>query len=263
MEVETGQIRSNPYQPRLSVDPEQLQELTESIRAHGVIQPLLVRRTEDGIELIAGERRLAAAKLAGLATVPVISRECTDQQMLELALVENIQREDMNPIERARAYARLREDFGLDQDAISSAVGKSRASVANAIRLLALPSQVQRVVAEGKLTEGHARALVALENPREIILAAEQVTKRQLSVRATETLVKRIAQKRTAPDSHSVPTPVDPNLADLESRLSIGLGTKVRITPPKTDKSRGYLVLEFYGTEDLNRISEQLLGEMS
>lgn len=225
-----------------------------------MIQPLLVRRTDDGVELIAGERRLAAAKLAGLATVPVIFRECSDQQMLELALVENIQREDMNPIERARAYARLREDFGLDQDAISSAVGKSRASVANSMRLLALPSQVQRVVAEGKLSEGHARALVALENPREIILAADQVTKRQLSVRATETLVKRIAQKRTEPTPQPT-VAVDPNLVDLESRLSIALGTKVRITPPKSEKTRGYLVMEFYGTDDLNRISEQLLGE--
>jgi ParB family transcriptional regulator, chromosome partitioning protein len=261
-QVEISQIRSNPYQPRLSLKEDQLQELAESIRQHGVIQPLLVRRMETGYELIAGERRLEAAKAAGLTQVPVIFRDCNEQQMLELALVENIQREDMNPIDRAKAYDRLRNDFGMDQEAISAAVGKSRASVANSMRLLSLPDQVQNVVAEGKLSEGHGRALISLDSPREIVLAAEQVVKRGLSVRATELMVKRISQRLVAPQP-AVPKTQDPNLADLESRISISLGTKARITPPRNENSKGYILIEFYGNEDLDRISSQLLGEQS
>jgi len=270
MEVEVSRVRSNPYQPRLGpsgrasgrgLDSEQMKELIESVRTHGVLQPLLVRRIEEGgYELIAGERRLQAARAAGLTHVPVILRECTDREMLELALVENLQREDINPIERANAYHRLKEQFGLDQDAISAAVGKSRASVANSLRLLTLPPEVQEAIAQGELSEGHGRAILQLGNPKDILAAAKQITKKGLSVRATERLVFRIAEKRMPPLPEQ-PKPHDPNLADLESRLSLHLGTRVRITPGKTETARGWLTLEFYGLEDLNRISDLLLGE--
>jgi ParB family chromosome partitioning protein len=262
-EVEISQIATNPYQPRLSLNREQLQEMVDSIRMHGVIQPLLIRKSSqpDGqYELIAGERRLQAAKAAGLTHVPVVFRDCTDRQMLELALVENIQREDINAIDRATAYQKLRDNFNLDQEAIGAAVGKSRTTIANSLRLLNLPAQVQASISEGKLSEGHGRALMPLENPELIARAARQVIKRGLSVRSTESLVKRLSQHRISFAPQTEP-PKDPNLADLESRLSIQLGTKVRINPGKNEKANGYLIVEFYGLDDLNRISGAILGE--
>lgn len=233
--------------------------MVESVQAHGVLQPLIVRRSNGFYELIAGHRRLQAAKLAGLTHVPVMVRDCSDRELLELALVENLQREDINAVERAKAYRRLGEEFGLDQEAISAAVGKSRASVANTMRLLNLPMRVQNAVVEGKLSEGHARALLALGDPEDIIRAADVVIKKALSVRATEALVKRSTSKHafTSP----LPAQRDPNLVALESRLSIQLGSKVQITQTKTPTARGYLLIEFYGTEDLNRICGALLGE--
>ncbi len=260
LEVEISQIRTNPYQPRLSLDNDQMRELVESVRAHGVLQPLLVRRNEDGYELVAGERRLQAARQAGLSHVPVVARECTDREMLELALVENLQRADLNPIERAKAYRKLQEEFGLDHEAVGAAVGKNRTSVANSLRLLSLPDKVQEDISEGKLTEGHGRAILQLGDNKDILQAADLVMKRSLSVRATERLVFRIAERRM-PTMSEQPKSVDPNLADLESRLSVYLGTKTRITPGKTEAGRGWLTLEFYGIEDLNRISGLLLGE--
>jgi ParB family chromosome partitioning protein len=259
MEVEITQIRVNPYQPRLRLESEQMEELVESVRTHGVLQPLLVRRSDSGYELIAGQRRLHAARAAGFSRVPVILRDCTDREMLELALVENLQREDINPIERARAYLRLKEEFGLDQEAVSAAVGKSRASVANSMRLLNLPPPVQEAVEQEKLSEGHARALLGLEIPEEIVRTAERVSKKGLSVRATEALVKRIRGRSFRPAP--LPLPRDPNLEDLESRLSVQLGAKVRISPGRSESSRGYVQIEFYGTEDLNRICGAIMGE--
>jgi len=258
-EMEISRIRTNPYQPRLSLDTNQMQELVESVRAHGILQPLLVRPSDGAYELIAGQRRLHAAAAAGLSQVPVIIRECSDREMLELSLVENLQREEINPIERAKAYQRLKEEFGLDQDSISAAVGKSRASVANSLRLLNLPMRVQSVIAEGKLTEGHGRALMALEDPEEIIRAADRVAQKGLSVRATESLVRRISRRRL-PRLVEPPIPRDPNLQDLESRLSLQLGARVRIIPARNESARGWMQIEFYGTEDLNRICEAILG---
>jgi ParB family transcriptional regulator, chromosome partitioning protein len=259
-ELEINLIQSNPYQPRLSLDNEQMQELVESVRAHGVIQPLAVRRIDGGYELIAGERRLTAARAAGLSRVPALVRECSDREMLELALVENIQREDINAIDRAKAYSRLKEEFALDQEAISDAVGKSRTSVANTLRLLSLPVPVQDLIVEGKLSEGHGRALIALGSQQAIQQSATHIIKKGLSVRETESLVKKLSTKGQAAPEHKEEIR-DPNLADLESRLSITLGTKTKIHPGVTEKSRGYLQIEFYGLEDLNRLTGQLLGE--
>ncbi|NIO75036.1 MAG: ParB/RepB/Spo0J family partition protein [Armatimonadetes bacterium] len=256
--MEISHIKTNPYQPRLSLDSGQMQELVESIRAHGVLQPLLVRSSNGRYELIAGQRRLQAASVAGLTHVPVVVRECSDREMLELALVENLQREDINPLERARAYQRLKNEFGLDQEAVGAAVGKSRASVANSLRLLTLPSPVQNMLAEGKLSEGHARALISLEDAEDIIRAAQKVSKKGLSVRATESLVKNLARRRM-PTFVAPRAPRDPNLEDLQSRLAVQLATKVRINPGKDENARGYLQIEFYGTEDLNRICEAIL----
>jgi ParB family chromosome partitioning protein len=237
-----------------------MQEMVESVRAHGVIQPLAVRKIDGGYELIAGERRLTAARAAGLSRVPVVVRECSDQEMLELALVENIQREDINAIDRAKAYCRLKEEFSLDQEAISAAVGKSRTSVANTLRLLSLPGPVQDLISEGKLSEGHGRALIALGSQSAIQQAANYVTTKGLSVRETEALVRRLSNRSQAVAIKSGETK-DPNLADLESRLALTLGTKIKIHPGVTEKSRGYLQIEFYGLEDLNRLTSQLLGE--
>ena len=260
LEIEISQLETNPYQPRVSLDSEAMQELTASVRTHGVLQPLLVRKNERGYELIAGHRRLAAAQAAGLERVPVIIRDCTDRQLLELALVENLQREDINAMDRARAYQKLKDEFQLGQEEISQAVGKSRASVANSLRLLNLPRRVQGAVEEGRISEGHARALMALEDSEDIIRAADEVAKKGLSVRATEKLVKKISAKPVFAEDAKSPAK-DPNLADLESRLAMRLGTKVQIYPGKTDSAKGSMHIEFYGVEDLNRICGELLGE--
>lgn len=259
-EIEISQIRQNPYQPRLNMESEPMQELIESVRSHGIIQPLLVRRDNGAYCLVAGHRRLQAATAAGLTHVPVVVRQCTDREMLELALVENLQREDINAIDRAKAYQRLKDEFTLDQEDIAAAVGKSRASVANSIRLLNLPMRVQHSVSEGKLSEGHGRALLGLPDPEDMIRTADLVAKRGLSVRATEALVKKLA-KRPSIIPLAPSAPKDPNLVDLESRLAIQLGTRVQIVLSKSDTARGYLHIEFYGNEDLDRISSQLLGE--
>jgi len=260
LELEISQLETNPYQPRVSLDSEAMQELTASVRSHGVLQPLLVRKNERGFELIAGHRRLAAAQAAGLERVPVVIRDCTDRQLLELALVENLQREDINAMDRARAYQKLKDEFQLGQEEISQAVGKSRASVANSLRLLNLPRRVQGAVEEGRITEGHARALMALEDSEDIIRAADEVAKKGLSVRATEKLVKRLARRPLIPEDPKAPAK-DPNLADLESRLAIRLGTRVQVRPGKTEAAKGSLHIEYYGLEDLNRICGDLLGE--
>jgi ParB family transcriptional regulator, chromosome partitioning protein len=237
-----------------------MQDMVESVRVHGVIQPLIVRKIDRGYELIAGERRLTAARAAGLSRVPAVVRECSDQEMLELALVENLQREDINAIDRAKAYCRLKEEFSLDQEAISAAVGKSRTSVANTLRLLSLPGPVQDLITEGKLSEGHGRALLSLGAQSAIQQAASHIIKKGLSVRDTEALVKKLVNNSAAGPS-SKEESRDPNLADLESRLSLTLGTKTKIHAGATDKSRGYLQIEYYGLEDLNRLTAQLLGE--
>lgn len=257
--VPLDHIRPSPFQPRKEFAPEALQELTESIKAQGIIQPLLVRQRDDHYELIAGERRWRASQLLGLAEVPVIVREASDNTVLELALIENLQRENLNPMEEAQGYSELIARFDLRQEDVAAKVGKSRAWIANALRLLKLPAELQTFLREGRLTVGHAKAILALDQPVEQNLAAERVLKESLSVRATEDLVGRMQQKQPiiipAASKKSSP-PTDAHVQDLENRLRERLGTKVQL---KYRNGKGALDIRFFSDDELDRLL-QILG---
>jgi ParB family chromosome partitioning protein len=253
--VETDRISPNPFQPRHSFDEAKIDELSASIREKGILEPLLVRRSQNRYELIAGGRRLRAAVKAGLKEVPVIVREATDTEVLQLALIENLQREDLNPIDEARAYRRLQVEFGWGQEETASKVGKSRPAVANSIRLLLLPAEVQQEVALGKLTMGQARALLGLERAAKIIAAAREVMAKGLSARETERLVNQLKSGRR----RKIDRPqLDPNLNSLIEDLQRWLGTKVRlIRQAKSDK--GKLQIEYYSKADFDRVISKLM----
>ncbi|HKU53158.1 MAG TPA: ParB/RepB/Spo0J family partition protein [Nitrospira sp.] len=247
-------IVPNRYQPRHIFTQEELAELTASIKESGVLQPIIVRRKGDGIyELIAGERRWRASKEAGLETIPVVIRNCSDQESLLLALVENLQREDLNPMETARAYSRMMNEFGLTQDAIAVKVGRDRSSVANFVRLIHLHPGVQELVEGGTLTTGHAKALLGLQSPEEQIRIGRMVVAGTLSVRETEKLVdlSLTGKKRQPKSLHSSPW------ADLEIRLQKRLGTKVTIHPYKQG---GKIVIHYFSPDELDGIVETLLS---
>ena len=253
--VETDRISPNPFQPRHSFDEAKIDELSASIREKGILEPLLVRRSQNSYELIAGGRRLRAAVKAGLKEVPVIVREATDTEVLQLALIENLQREDLNPIDEARAYRRLQVEFGWGQEETASKVGKSRPAVANSIRLLLLPAEVQQEVALGKLTMGQARALLGLERAAKIIAAAREVMAKGLSARETERLVNQLKSGRRRKIDRSQ---LDPNLNSLIEDLQRWLGTKVRlIRQAKSDK--GKLQIEYYSKADFDRVISKLM----
>jgi ParB family transcriptional regulator, chromosome partitioning protein len=265
-ELDIEALAPNDLQPRLQMDDARLEELTASIRSHGVIQPIVVRRTDEGFRIIAGERRWRAARRAGLTRVPVVFKdvgaEHTSQNLLELALIENIQREDLNPIDEAKAYRRLVDEFHLTQDAVAAAVGKDRATVANTLRLLKLPPEVQSDVATSALSMGHARALLALPADTAQLQAAREVKTRGLSVRETEALV------RSALEGHEIgaPTPrrakpappPDVHTRAAEDKLKIQLGTRVRIVR----KARGGRIeIDFTSEDELIRIYDALMGQ--
>jgi ParB family chromosome partitioning protein len=251
-------IAVNPYQPRRSFDPAALDELAESIRRHGILQPLTVRRREGGYELIAGERRLQAARMAGLTDVPVLIRECSDEESLELALVENLQREDLNPMEAAHSYRQLLEDFGLSQADVAERVGKSRSAVANTLRLLGLAPGMQEAVAGGIISEGHARALLGADEPRRELLFQETVA-RGLSVRALEALVAAQPKAKPAGKPKAKPAP-DANMLQVQDDLQSALGTKVRFRAGSTH-DKGVIEIEYYSADDLERIYEAIHHE--
>ena len=259
LEVDLDRLTPNPYQPRLQIDEARLEELTRSIKANGVIQPILVRRSENGYHIIAGERRWRAAQRAGLLRVPVVVRdvaEADDEKVLEIALIENIQREDLNAIEEATAYRRLADDFHLTQDAIATAVGKDRSTVANMLRLLKLPDEVQHEVSAGRLSMGHARALLALDGDNAQRQLGRDIIARGLSVRETEALVKkaleapRAAERRTA-----APEQTDANTRQAEDALKLQLGTSVRIVRRGT---KGRIEIDFTSEDELIRIYDAL-----
>ncbi len=260
-EIAVGEIRPNPYQPRTDFDEEKLRELATSIEEHGVIQPIVVRRRDDeSFELVAGERRLRAAKLAGLEVIPAVIGEFTDGQVMELAVVENLQREDLNPIEEAQAYQTLIEQFGLTQEQLAARLGKSRPHISNTLRLLNLPEALQELVVQGQLTAGHARALLSIDQPSEQQKAAQRILSKGLSVRQAEELVRtsqddtgmQVKRRKTA--AHQVD---DPEMLLLEDQLRQTLGTPVRI---QAVKNKGTITIEFYGQEDLTRIFERIVG---
>lgn len=247
-------IVPNRYQPRHTFPQEELAELAASIKESGVLQPIMVRRKGDGIyELIAGERRWRASKEAGLETIPVVIRNCSDQEALLLALVENIQREDLNPMETARAYSRMTNEFGLTQDAIAGKVGRDRSSVANFVRLIQLHPEVQDLVEGGTLTTGHAKALLGLQSPEEQLRIGKLVAAGTLSVRETEKLVEisLVGKKRQPKSPRSSPW------TDLETRLQKRLGTKVTIHP---HKQGGKIVIHYFSPDELDGVVEALLS---
>ena len=254
-----SEIEPNKEQPRKDFDTAALGDLADSIREYGVLQPLVVRPMPDGgYQLVAGERRWRAARMAGLTEVPVVIKELTDQQAMELALVENLQREDLNPIEEARGYQELMEKFEMTQEQVSARVGKSRPVITNALRLLKLPQEVQELLSIGKLSNGHARALLALEDEELILQIAREIVRKGLSVRQVESLVKRVKQAGK-PEKPKATAWDNPYFSEVQLALSESLSRKV-LVEGKGEKGR--LVIEFYGQEDLKTIVD-LLGQES
>jgi ParB family chromosome partitioning protein len=256
-QAEVDRITPNPLQPRRAFDQAKIEELAASMRDQGVIQPLLVRRRGEHYELIAGERRWRAAMHAGLSQVPVVVKEASDLEALQLALIENLQREDLNPIEQAAAYQQLQRDFGLSQEEVAAKVGKSRPSVANSLRLLLLPKAVQDEVHQGKLPAGQARALLALQDEPAIVAAAREVIAKALSTRQTERLVARFRSGRRRRRGTLLS---DPDLRALVERLQRALGTKVRLIQ-QVGSSAGKIVIEYYSATDLERILHAISNE--
>jgi len=258
VEADIDRLAPNEFQPRGHVDETGLQELAQSIRTNGIIQPIVVRSVGGRFQIIAGERRWRAAKLAGLLRVPIVVREVVpgrEKTLLEMALVENLQREDLNPIEEALAYRRLADQFQLRQEDIAAAVGKDRASVANVLRLLKLPDEVRTEVAGGRLSMGHARALLSLADEADQRRTAREVIARSLSVRETESLVKKIAESGAPARETRPPTPVDVHTRAAEDRLKLLLGTRVRIV--RRGKG-GRIEIDFVSEDELIRIYELL-----
>jgi len=254
-EVDLDRIVPNRFQPRMDFDDAALGELAASIEANGVIQPILVRRHGDHFEIVAGERRWRAAQRAGLLRVPVIVRDVPDEKLLEVALVENVQREDLNPIDEALAYRRLADEFHLRQEDIATAVGKDRSSVANSLRLLRLPERVRALVAGGQLSMGHARAVLGLDDPASQTRVALEVTRRDLSVRETEALVRRLAGRGP---SAATPPATDVHTRQAEERLRLALGTRVRI---HRKGKGGRIEIDFVSEDELQRLYERFTGE--
>jgi ParB family transcriptional regulator, chromosome partitioning protein len=249
-EVDIDKITPSPFQPRRAFDETKLQEMAMSIRNQGIIQPLIVRAKGERFELIAGERRWRAAMKAGLNRVPVVVREASDHDALQLALIENLQREDLNPIEEASGYRRLQEEFTWSQEEVAEKVGKSRPAVTNALRLLSLPSEVQQEVASGNLPAGQARALLGLQSEAVIMTAYREVIARALSARETEKLVRNLKLGRRRQRELAT---VDPDLRSLVEELQRALGTKIRLLP-KARSNKGKIEIEYYSLPDLERI---------
>lgn len=257
-QVAVGSIQRNPHQPRTNFDPIELAQLADSIREHGILQPLIVSPVADGTYmLIAGERRLQAAQKAGFKSVPVIVRHASGQELLELALIENIQRADLNPLEEAEAYRQLTEEFGLSHDAVAARVGKSRVAVTNTMRLLGLSAKVKQALVNGKITEGHARALLALTSARAQESALQTVINQDLNVRQVEELVRKFGGKRpSAAAAKQKKSGRTPDVNDMEKRLRASLGTKVSLSHSRRG---GRIVIHYYSDEELDALLKKLL----
>jgi ParB family chromosome partitioning protein len=255
LEIPTKRIRPNPLQPRKRFDPDGIAALSASIVEHGVLQPIVVTETIDGYQLVAGERRLRAAQAAGLDHVPAVVRQLADREQLEIALVENLQREDLDPLETADAFRQLIEEFGFSQDALAIKVGRARSTVANTLRLLDLAPGVQAAVADGRLSEGHGRALGGL--PTELQdRVIDSVVGQELSVRQTEELVRRLRTPRPEASANG-DRRTDPDLERVEEELRHALGTKVSLA---RSRRGGRIVIEYYSDEELGRLYERLIG---
>jgi ParB family chromosome partitioning protein len=255
LRVRVDQIRPNPFQPRENFDHQSMEELTQSIREKGIIQPVLVRRRGDYYELIAGERRFRAAKALNIKEIPILIRDAEDEDSLELSLIENIQRQDLNPIEEARAYQYLIDKFQVTQEKLSEVLGKARTSVANILRLLKLPQEIQEEIRKGRISFAHGRALLELDDQNKQRRLAQEIISKGLSIRELENLIKtqrpKVHKQRIKTDTH------EPYIAVLEEELQHILATKVRISKRK---KRGHIWIEFYSQQDLDRIVHRIRG---
>jgi len=254
VQIDIRDLRPNPYQPRRTFNEEKLQELCNSIREHGILQPLIVRRSQvKGFDIVAGERRYRAAKMAGLQVVPAVVRDLSDVLLMEIALIENLQREDLNPIEIADAYAKLIEKCHLTQDELAKRVGQSRSHITNMLRLLQLPAQIQDMVSRGTLTMGHARALLSVEDAEEQLRLAEQTVKEAWSVRKLEMVIYQPKKVSRETDKPALPT----EYRRYQEQVQAYLGTSVRIQP---GKKRGKIEIDYYSEDDLRRIMDLMLA---
>ncbi len=250
VELKITELESNKNQPRRYFDDQALQELADSIKEHGIVQPIIVRKLEDSYQIVAGERRWRAARIAGLKAVPVIIKDYTNTQVMEIALIENLQRQDLNSIEEAVAYKSLIEEHDMTQEQISERIGKSRSAIANTMRLLNLPEIIRKMIIEGKISAGHARALLAIEDKKRQLEIAQKIIDQQLNVRDVEKLA---AQKEELEPKKEIKKDVE--IIELEERLKKALATKVNIIHKK---SKGKIEIEYYSNDDLDRILELL-----
>jgi ParB family chromosome partitioning protein len=252
VEIKITDIEANENQPRKAFDDETLTDLSESIKEHGVVQPIIVRKLGNSYQIIAGERRWRASRLAGKRTIPAIVKECSNLEVMELALIENLQREDLNSIEEAQAYKSLIEEYKMTQEDISKKIGKSRPAIANSLRLLQLPQAIKNLIAEGRITQGHARALLAISGEKRQLEVAEKIITEQLNVRQIEKMAKetKVKKKKQTPLSN-----YQIEINQLEERLKAALGTKVTI---QHKNNKGKIEIEYYSNEELDRILELL-----
>ena len=259
--IPLNKIKTNPHQPRFNWNDEKLQELSDSIKANGLVQPIIVREMDDSYQLIAGERRMRASELAGLSDIKAIVKEATEEQMLEWALIENIHRDDLSPMERAKAYSKYISDFSLTQAEAAERIGEDRSNIANYMRLLTLPSDVQDLINQEELGMGHARALLSLPDPKQQSKVAGIIVKKGLSVRAVEKLVKDLKndsqdQSETKDDKKKEK---HPNIIELENEMTQSLGTKVSIETKGKKTHQGRIIIDFYNLDDFDRLREILV----
>jgi ParB family chromosome partitioning protein len=259
-ELDIDLIRPNPDQPRTRFAEKALDELAQSISANGIVQPIVVRQRDGKYEIVAGERRWRAAQRAGLRKIPAVVKEVSDDKLLELALIENIQRQELNPIEEALAYRRLIDTLGLTQEMVSERVGKERSLIATSLRLLKLPDDIQRLIEEGKLSAGHGRALLMSDDPDTQRRVSRAIIDKGMSVREAERVVKRAGNTAQSTEKKQVTPPKDPNVAAAETKLRRRLGTNVNIVPNNSGKG-GKVEIEYYNDEDLNRIYQAIILE--
>jgi ParB family chromosome partitioning protein len=260
IELDLDLLATNSEQPRERFSDAELEELAQSIRANGVVQPIIVRRMGDSYQIVAGERRWRAAQRAELSKIPAVVRDISDDKMLEIALIENIQRQELNPVEEARAYQKLIDSFGLTQEEVADRVGKTRPFVANYLRLLRLPSYILKYLESGELSVGHARALLAVSEDASLLDLVKRVLTKPMSVRETEKAVRRLKEGGRSSYGSKKPQPSDPNITRAETKLRRKLGTHVRIVPP-AGGGKGKIEIEYYGNADLDRIYNLLMGK--
>ncbi len=258
--ISISAIRSNPYQPRRTFDEDALEELTASIKEQGILQPVVVRKKEEHFELIAGERRLRAAQKAGLAAIPAFVRECSDEEAAQLTLIENLQREDLNPVEEARGFNRLTKDFGMTHEELAKKIGKSRPEITNTLRLLHLPENILSAIENNEITKGHARCMLSLEDKTMQEALFQEVTKHHLSVRQTEQLLNKLNTGKTKRSKIKKATVISPDaiyIQDFEEKLKTALATRVTISHAGTT---GTINITYYSLEDMERLVERILG---